>query len=335
MLNLIRRVSSLAVVAIIFSVICHVSAVLMWLVVYPDYQPYIGFDIAFLILTTLSAGFAGMMLVVRDILVFRIVLYVRFFFFLILNISLQGHLLFLLPFFMALTFETAVYEDFPINLVTNIGFLLTSTAIKVAYLTTFYSPELLRDFMLYFLAGGIIAVVGSFLLRYFQRMIDYGQEVIKLDRAFTDLSKASEGYLRIAHTAEERSVKSERERITRELHDTVGYTFTNLIMLTEAAKAVVRVDLECLARKLDDAWELARQGMEETRCSLYLLREQEVNKLRGLAALNKLIRTFESATSVRTIGKLILDRKHETAVRRGTLPNSSRQSWFAACRRRT
>ena len=34
-------------------------------------------------------------------------------------------------------------------------------------------------------------------------------------------------------------------------------------------------------------------------------------------------------------GGSISDRKRETAVRRGMLPKSPRQSWFAACRRRT
>ncbi len=62
----------------------------MWIIVYPEYQPYIGFDIAFIILASLSFVVAALMFVINDIVVFRILLYIRFFFFIVLNLSIKG-----------------------------------------------------------------------------------------------------------------------------------------------------------------------------------------------------------------------------------------------------
>lgn len=298
MARIIRRVSPLAATAVTFTVLCHAGAMVTWRSSYADFQPYIGFELAFIVLSAASLALAVAMFLVSEITTFRILLGIRVATVLLLSFSLQEHLLLLLLFSVSVMFEISIYEAFPLNLSMNAVFLIVNIGLKTRFFFATHAPRFLALFIVYTLVCGIVAIAGGFLLRYFQRMIDYGLEIGKLDRAFTDLSRASEGYLQFARTAEERSIKAERERLTRELHDSTGYTFTNIIMLTEAAKALVDVDTTRLQSKLDDACEMARHGLEETRSALYELRAQETRRLRGINAINGLVRTFQGATAV-------------------------------------
>ena len=56
----------------------------------------------------------------------------------------------------------------------------------------------------------------------------------RLDEAVGRLTSANLTFQDLASTAQERSAEDERKRITREIHDAIGYALTNLIMTMEA-----------------------------------------------------------------------------------------------------
>jgi signal transduction histidine kinase len=69
------------------------------------------------------------------------------------------------------------------------------------------------------------------------------------------------------------SYQQERMRITKEIHDTAGYVFINIIMLLQAALAVFDSDQQLGESKIEDALDYTRRGMNEIR---YILREMRM-----------------------------------------------------------
>lgn len=92
--------------------------------------------------------------------------------------------------------------------------------------------------------------------------------------------------------------KNERERITREIHDIIGYTLTNLKMMMEAAIDLSKEYSPRLTELVKQARDQAQEGLNETRLALHVLRVVDTDKIRGADAVQKLARVFEKATGV-------------------------------------
>ena len=87
----------------------------------------------------------------------------------------------------------------------------------------------------------------------------------------------------------------ERSRITRELHDIVGYALTNIIVMIDAAKARAREEPESLDSLLDDARAQSERALNDTRQILHLLRSVEQFERKGIGAIFQLTRAFQDA----------------------------------------
>ncbi|RAL21058.1 hypothetical protein DL897_17380 [Thermoflavimicrobium daqui] len=61
----------------------------------------------------------------------------------------------------------------------------------------------------------------------------------------------------------------ERNRLARELHDSVGHTFTSVIMGMDAVSYLIDTNPEEGKKKLDRLREVARNGLEEVRRSIH------------------------------------------------------------------
>ena len=121
----------------------------------------------------------------------------------------------------------------------------------------------------------------------------------RLNETIMMLTSANLGFQEHAVLVEEQSKDDERKRLTREIHDTVGYTLTNVIMMIEAATDLATgnpVKLKDLLRKTRSQ---VQEGLNETRRALRMLRSVEVEKLKGLKAIHGLLKSFETVTGVR------------------------------------
>jgi len=128
-----------------------------------------------------------------------------------------------------------------------------------------------------------------------ERHIQSIAEVARLRDTVTGLSQANLGYQRYASDAELRSAVEERNRITRELHDIIGYAFVNNIMMLEAALSKINKDPDLVQRLIN----LARSNLEEAqtriRAALYLLRSTAPSES-TIAYIDRLVQTFRIAT---------------------------------------
>lgn len=113
------------------------------------------------------------------------------------------------------------------------------------------------------------------------------------------LSVANTGFQNYANIAEERSIINERLNITREIHDTVGYTMTNLLMMIEASTDLVKTDPPKLEKLLHQALEIIKSGHSEMRESLRLLRSIKIKRSTSKEAIKTIADIFHESTGVR------------------------------------
>ena len=154
----------------------------------------------------------------------------------------------------------------------------------------------------------------------------------KLHASVLQLTSVNTEFLEQANTATEESAVLERHRITRELHDVVGQTLTNIIMMMDAALHRKAHDPEETVKLLRWIRKQAQTGLEETRAVLYELRALRPTTLRGLKALKRLVETFSRLSRIKTKvqwGNLpwTFDPTQETAVYhlvQGSLSNAFR-----------
>ena len=88
----------------------------------------------------------------------------------------------------------------------------------------------------------------------------------------TDITEQRNAALRERKLAEAASIVEERNRMAREIHDTLAQSFTGILLQVGAATQVLVDDLEATQSHLDTIDELARTGLTEARRSVTALR---------------------------------------------------------------
>jgi two-component system, NarL family, sensor kinase len=95
--------------------------------------------------------------------------------------------------------------------------------------------------------------------------------------------------------AEAASILEERNRMAREIHDTLAQAFTGILAQVGAAKQVLTDDLEATEAHLDLIKELARTGLTEARRSVVALRPQLLEEGSLQSALHRLVAQIRTA----------------------------------------
>jgi two-component system NarL family sensor kinase len=95
--------------------------------------------------------------------------------------------------------------------------------------------------------------------------------------------------------AEAASIVEERNRMAREIHDTLAQAFTGILAQVGAAKQVLTDDLEATGAHLDLIKELARTGLTEARRSVVALRPQLLEEGSLQSALHHLVAQLRTA----------------------------------------
>jgi len=112
------------------------------------------------------------------------------------------------------------------------------------------------------------------------------------------LASANSELQQYANIAEEKSMINERLKITREIHDTVGYTMTNLLMMLEASTDLVKTNPTKLEKLLHQILDIVKSGHEEMRQSLRSLRNTKIKERNSIESIKELIDIFKESTGV-------------------------------------
>jgi len=230
-----------------------------------------------------------------------IVLVVRIFLFNIMSAPAARDPVIVYSLALCLFVEIGYYLSFPRNLVAASVGVVVSSAFYSFYrlIGVSFSLDLAYEalaLLLLVIGAGMFAGILRFLSDAF---LDKEREIGALNSALVQLTNANAGFLKYASSIERTAVLSERKRITRDLHDIVGQTFTNIIAMMDAV----------LRRPIEDGLETnrlhqwtrdhAQEGLQQTRAVLYQLRALPESELSGSQAVKNLASTFEQSTGVK------------------------------------
>ncbi len=144
----------------------------------------------------------------------------------------------------------------------------------------------------------VILVTALLLRRASSRQREAVREITHLDDAIDRIVNVNASFQDALASMESQSSALERKRITREIHDIVGYTLTNQQMMIEASLLLAGGSPGRLTELLLMAKEGVAEGLQETRKTLYALRSIGERAIQDLNLLQKVATTFERVTGV-------------------------------------
>lgn len=146
-----------------------------------------------------------------------------------------------------------------------------------------------------FVGGKVTGFLG---IRFPQKR-DFRDEEIELTRALAHQATLALQSVRLTHLSREAAVTAERNRMARDIHDTLAQGFTGVIVQLEAAEDAQANGLSAeAARHLERASGLARESLREARRSVHALRPQVLAGKNLCAAMEELIRKMTAGTSL-------------------------------------
>jgi signal transduction histidine kinase len=120
----------------------------------------------------------------------------------------------------------------------------------------------------------------------------------ELEEKVEQLAQAVED-TRMAQESRDIAVLEERNRMAREIHDTLAQGFAGIILQLEAAEQALHQDPADAQQHLDRARGLAKESLNEARRSVWALRPQALEQLPFLQALQQQVETFGQDTGIR------------------------------------
>ena len=125
-------------------------------------------------------------------------------------------------------------------------------------------------------------------------------EQLEFVQALTNQATLAIHLTRLAEQARTNALTDERNRLAREIHDTLAQAFTGISLQLEAAKNILSQQPETAKSYLDQARDLTRQGLSEARRSVHALRSQALESESLVKALQKNLTQMTLNTSLQT-----------------------------------
>ena len=102
----------------------------------------------------------------------------------------------------------------------------------------------------------------------------------------------------LAAAEREAGVLEERQRLAREIHDTLAQGFTSIVMLLEAAEAEIGSDRTAATRHLDQARRTARESLGEARGVVWALQPEVLKRTSLAQAIGTIAERLREETGV-------------------------------------
>ena len=121
----------------------------------------------------------------------------------------------------------------------------------------------------------------------------------QLNTANEELQKANQRLEQYAEESVKMTETRERNRLAREIHDTLGHALTGIITGIEACETLMDVAPEATKVQLGAIAEVARQGMTDVRRSVKALRPDALEKFNLEEALTQTMEEMRLATNAK------------------------------------
>lgn len=191
---------------------------------------------------------------------------------------------------LCLVLPLCAYEPFPANALAAVGLCLAFFALRAVLTSLAAKPALPFEEAVAFLAlPSALAIVGGPFFS-FRREADLSRE------RMLELTKLNLSYQDYSATVAEKSALDERRRISRDIHDTVGYALTNAIMMMEAASLMAERDPGQVADFMEKARAGTESALADVREALRGMRRDDVLRFSGPLAISRTVKAFRLAT---------------------------------------
>jgi PAS domain S-box-containing protein len=145
------------------------------------------------------------------------------------------------------------------------------------------------------IAGRVDSVIG---VRFTQKRVFSAAE-LELAQALANQAMLVMQLTRLSVESRESAVIAERNRMARDIHDTLAQGFTGVIMQLEAAKgATAQGKLAEAANRMERASDLARSSLGEARRSVRALRPRSLRAGKLFLALDNLLKRMVEGTTL-------------------------------------
>jgi signal transduction histidine kinase len=196
---------------------------------------------------------------------------------------------------VAIVFEIGLYTDLWISVIFSfllIGAMLVFQGDHYVWRTLVPAPSLTQRVVL-----GVFPLLVLFLsatIRYYKKVIVVEKETIaQQKRAIVHTVETNLKLQDYIITREDEAAASERKRITRDIHDTVGHTLMSIILMMKAASRLERKADGRVSEFLAQTESQARLGMEDTRKALRILRTPESVRPTLVGSIHRLVKAFQ------------------------------------------
>lgn len=144
------------------------------------------------------------------------------------------------------------------------------------------------------------AVVGDLIRKLLTARETMNQQYEQLNFSHSALSEAHAQLQIYSKQVEELTMIHERNRIARDIHDTVGHKMTALLVQLELSKALLKLDVGKAEETIAVCDKIARDALQEIRFSVRTLHEDEGEQLTLIQSIRKLLEDFYKTTELET-----------------------------------
>ena len=170
----------------------------------------------------------------------------------------------------------------------------------IIYLTVFFTSKD-AGLKILTLNLGIITILLfiSYYMKYEHRQKLAAEKLYyKLKLSEEELKSAKRDLEIYADSIRELTEIRERNRISREIHDSVGHSLSTIIIQLGAIEKIAKKDGKAAALMAANLREFAKKGLEEVRKAIRELKPVEMEKYEPIIALENLTRQFSKLTGV-------------------------------------
>ena len=152
------------------------------------------------------------------------------------------------------------------------------------------------------------AAVISFVLFSMLLVRIQSAETRRIQRLNTELAQANDQLHQMAMERERMAETRERNRLAREIHDTLGHSLTGISVGLDACMALLSVSVDAARQQLELVSQVARHGLEDVRASVGALRADDAPRHVSITeAIQRLAADSAAASGAQIPMELALD----------------------------
>ena len=144
----------------------------------------------------------------------------------------------------------------------------------------------------------ILSLISSIIVKEQKSKLKVEDLYNELRKSENQLIKANEELKAYADSIKELSILKERNRISREIHDSVGHSLSTIIIQLGAIEKIAREDGHLASQMASNLRDFTKNGLEEIRKALKELKPKEFKEYETILSIESLVKDFGKLTGI-------------------------------------